>query len=371
MGSKKRDSYFLNPTKFIAGTVFVDIKNKPFSPHPKYSQITIKYPSRLDAACTDPGKIFQYSTENLYAAGQINFCIDICKEISVRIRRDKNIEVFGLPKRKALMVHAAKLMLGGLGISVGFNINIKNDLELRHCGLGSSASIIQGIGATINELYGNPIATMDLIRYLAGNHGEEIDGDDEHLVQVQSVGGSGVCGHFCGGLIIMTGRAMPIIAVDLPTNIKIVFGVPSKYAHPDANNLICKEVKNISKFKKVSKNFAEKIAYRLLNEAIPELLEDNYKPMKDFIFDYRWDMGSIENCAYAYPSIMDIAEKMRPLKNDSEIEFVALSTAGPGFFIATKNVARAKRIFADLNMTTYVTKIHNEKYQIIKKEVWN
>jgi hypothetical protein len=90
--------------------------------------------------------------------------------------------------------------------------------------------------------------------------------------------------------------------------------------------------------------------------------------MKDFIFDYRWDMGSIANCSYAYPEIMEIAEKMRPLKNDKEIEFVALSTAGPGFFIATRNVEKAKNIFADLDMKTYVANIHNEKYQIIERK---
>jgi len=90
--------------------------------------------------------------------------------------------------------------------------------------------------------------------------------------------------------------------------------------------------------------------------------------MKDFIFDYRWDMGSINNCAYAYPEVVKIAEKLRPLKNDKDIKFVSLSTAGPGFFIVTKKVEKAKKIFSSLNMAIYVANIYNGKYKILKKE---
>jgi len=360
----------MKPKRFFVGTAFVDFKkiSNTRNPTPLFKGVKIKYPSRLDSACTDPGKIYEYSPDNIYAAGQINFCIDICKTISVKLRNDENIYISERSPRKSLVLHSVLLMKKALEISNGFDIDIKNDLELRHCGLGSSASIIQGVGAAINEIFNNPITSMDLIRYLAGNHGEEIDGDDNHLIQVQSVGGSGVCGHYKGGLIIITGRAVPIVSVNLPSDIKIVFGVPKNYTHPDSNTLIHEEIKNISKFKKVSKDFSREIAYRLLNIAIPELIDGNYKPMKDFIFDYRWDMGSINNCAYAYPEITKIAEKMRPLKNDKDVIFVALSTAGPGFFIATKNIIKAKRIFSKLNMKTYIANIYNGKYKILKRE---
>ena len=355
------------PKIFKVGTVFVE-PGVIASNMPKCNEITIQYPSRLDAACTDPGKIYEYSRDNIYAAGQINFCVDICKIISVKIRADENINISEAQDCKSIILHAVKLMQKILKIDNGFDINIRNDLDLRHCGLGSSASTIQVIGAAINELFGNPIKPMDLIRYLAGNHGEEIDGDDDHLVYVQSVGGSGVCGHFEGGLIVMTGRAVPIVRVDLPNKLKIVFGIPNKYTHSDANTLIIEEIKETNNFKKASKDFSREIAYRLLNDAIPELLDGNYKPMKNFIFDYRWDMGSIKNCAYAFPDITILAEKMRPLKNDEDIVFIALSTAGPGFFIATYNASKAERIFADLDMKTYIANVYNDKYKIIERK---
>ena len=72
-------------------------------------------------------------------------------------------------------------MQKALDISTGFSVVVDADIDLRHCGLGSSASAIQGVGVAINELYNNPIKSMDLIRYLAGNRTEEIDGDDDDI----------------------------------------------------------------------------------------------------------------------------------------------------------------------------------------------
>ncbi len=331
-------------------------------------KIIISFPSRLDSACTDPGKLYSVTPQDrIYPTGQINFCADICKEISVSRRDDNEIVIDGNYHRKSLILHSAILMQKALGVTTGFNITVNADIDLRHCGLGSSASVIQGVGAAINELYKNPFEPMELIRYLAGNHAEEIDNDNEHLVVVQSVGGSGVCGHFDGGLIIMTGKAVPIVRVKLPEDLKIVFGIPNEYTHPDANSLITKENDVSENFEKASEDYSREIAYRLLNEAIPELVDGNYRPMKEFIFDYRWDMGSIKNCAYAYPAIAELAEKMRHLRNDDDIDFIFLSTAGPGFCMITKKVNKAKEIFEKLNMKTIIANIYNDKYKIIER----
>ena len=348
------------------GDVLVELK-RPALRLP-LRKITIKYPSRLDAACTDPGKLYSIKPkDNIYPTGQINFCANICKTITVKPRDDEEVVVNGNYSRRSLIRHAAILMQKALDISTGFSVVVDTDIDLRHCGLGSSASAIQGVGAAINELYGNPIKPMDLIRYLAGNHAEEIDGDDERLVFVQSVGGSGVCGHYEGGLIIVTGRAVPIVRVNLPDDLRIVFGVPDEYSYPDANRLIADEVKISDNFRKASADFSRDIAYRLLNQSIPELIDGNFKPMKEFIFDYRWDMGSIKNCSYAYPNILGLSEKMRYLRNDDDIDFVFLSTAGPGFCIITKNTEKAEKIFKSLNMKTFVAKVYNGKYEIIER----
>lgn len=348
------------------GATLVKIK-KPINSRP-LEKITIKYPSRLDSACTDPGKLYSVTPKNnIYPTGQLNFCVDICKTISVSPRNDEQIIISGNYDRKNLILHSARLMQKALCIATGFNITVNTDVNLKHCGLGSSASAIQGVGAAINELYNNPLRPMELIRYLAGNHAEEIDGDDEHLVFVQSVGGSGVCGHYEGGFIIITGDAVPIVQIKLPIDYKVVFGVPNDYLHPDANKLISKEIHVAENFEKTSNDFSREIAYRLLNEAIPAFIDGKTKPMKEFIFDYRWDMGSIKNCSYAYPKIYELAEKMRPLRNDDDIDFIFLSTAGPGFCIITRKVDKAEEIFENLDMRVIVSNIYNDKYKIIER----
>lgn len=81
-------------------------------------------------------------------------------------------------------------------------------------------------------------------------------------------------------------------------------------------------------------------------------------------------MGSIKNCSYAYPQIVELAEKMRYLRNDDDIDFIFLSTAGPGFCMITKNTEKTKSIFESLNslnMRTLVTDIHNSKYEVTEK----
>ncbi len=352
--------------KFLAGTIFVDFKKYLGSPAPKYNFISIKYPSRLEAMSLDPSKIAEHFNDNIYPAGQIDFCVNICKTISIKLRHDNKVVISNPSSRKSLILHSARLMKKILNTKYGFNIDIKNDLELKHCGLGSSSSVIQGVAAAINELFGKPIKSLDLIHFIISNHGEEIDGDDNHLIQVQSVGGSGICGHYNGGLIINTGKATPIFRANLPSDFKVIIGVPEQFSYPDSNELMNREIKNMDGFKKTGYNFAGKIAYRLINEAIPGIIHKNYKPCKDLIFDYRWDMGSIKNCSFVCPEILGIAEKLRPLKNDPEIIFISLSSVGPGFFIISKNAERAQRIFSELNMKTYVTDIYNNKYKIIK-----
>jgi hypothetical protein len=58
---------------------------------------------------------------------------------------------------------------------------------------------------------------------------------------------------------------------------------------------------------------------------------------------------------------------MRHLRNDDDIDFIFLSTAGPGFCMITKKANKAKEIFEKLNMKTIVANIYNDRYKIIER----
>lgn len=327
-------------------------------------KLTVSYPSRLEAMALDPSKIAD-NNNLIYEAGQIDFCVALFKHISVEVNEaSEEITLSDRTPRKALVMHAAQLMKQAIGFSHGLKIDVEDMVNLRHCGLGSSSSLIAGTAAAINELYGCPIAPLDLVRYCAQNHGEEIDGDDTKLVPVQCIGGSGVCGHFEGGLIILAGQATPIYTANLPDSLKVVIGIPEDFEHPDSQALMQAEVDNIGGFKDTGAQFGEKIAYRLIHEVMPGLAEDNLKPCKDLIFDYRWDMGSIKNCSFVYPRMIEVAEDMRAMKDDADIEIVALSSVGPGFFALTRNPEKVEQRFNELGLKTHITTIHNGKYLV-------
>jgi predicted sugar kinase len=364
MGGKLPDANIIT-----AGSVVHELPIGPvINAKPLFSEISLKYPSRLEAISIDESKIAEYTADNIYTAGQIDFCIAVYKTIKVSLRLDNEIKITDSSQRKPLILHSALLMKAALNTDYGFNIDVSADLDLRHCGLGSSSSIIHGVGAAINELFGNPIAPLDLVRYLVSNHGEEISIGDERIIQVQSVGGSGLCGHFEGGLIVNAGKCVPILRKKLPDTWKVVLGVPKNFTINDSESLMEQELENIDGFITAGKKYAKDISYRLVNEVLPDLIENRYKSCKDLIFDVRWDMDSNKNCSFVYPEIMEIAEKLRPLKADNDVKFVALSSVGPAFFIITGEPNKAKRIFDDLEMKSYLIDIHNGKYEVKERK---
>ncbi|HSW81543.1 MAG TPA: hypothetical protein VLG40_04045 [Candidatus Saccharimonas sp.] len=349
---------------FQVGTIFNPIQSKG-KVGAIGSEIILNYPSRLEAMSLDPSQIVQ-NNNLIYPAGQINFSVDITKKVRVRINKASNkITISQTSPRPSLIRHAALIMQEALEVNDGLDIDVIDEVNLRHCGLGSSSSLIASVATAINELYGCPLTTMQLIRYCAQNHGEEIDGADNCLMPVQCIGGSGACGHFEGGLVIIAGLANPIYLKDLPENLSVVIGVPKDFKHPDSQTMMRAEIDNINGFKRVGKEYSQTIAYRVLHQVIPAAQEGNLRPLKELIFDYRWDMGGIQNCTFAYPGITDLAERLRHLRTDDEVKILSLSSVGPGFFALTSNTEKVKTIFEKLDMKTIVTRPHNASYQIL------
>ena len=352
---------------FRAGTIFnaAKVKNKPKL---TLNKISISYPSRLEAMALDPSRIVD-NNNLVYEAGQINFSIRIFKDISVSIDRNSTeITTSKTNKRKALVLHAALLMKQALGFNEGLHIDVHNEVDLRHCGLGSSSSLIAGTAAAINEMFGSPIDRHDLVQYCAQNHGEEVGGSDTELVPVQCIGGSAVGGHYDGGLIILAGQASPIYRFNFETDIPVVIGVPEDFSPSDSKELMDLEIENISGFEKTGSQYGREIAYRLVHEVMPGLQNGNLKNCKSLIFDYRWNMGSIDNCSFVYPRMKDIAKKLRPMEKDDDIEIISLSSVGPGFFAITKKPDLVTKKFNELGLKTYGTSTFNGTYQITNKQ---
>ena len=258
-------------------------------------------------------------------------------------------------------------MKGALGFSEGLRISVDNSNEIRHAGLGSSSGMIAGIAAAINEMFGNPIAPADLIQYLAQNHGEEIDGDDKHLNPVQCIGGSAAAGFYKGALLVLAGESRVIATMDIPGIYKAIIGIPKDYVELDSKILLEKEISVFDKFMETGKTYGPKIAYDILHYGLPAMVKGNLKPFGEIIFDYRFNMGSIKNCSYCYPPMVDLATKLAPLFEDNKVDVLALSSVGPAFFVISKDPKTCVEYFERHNLKTIVVELENNSYEVLER----
>lgn len=351
---------------FKVGTVFNNLKSTPKNLSNKYSKVIIKYPSRLEAMAIDPSKIAQ--NNNLkYTPGQVNFCVKIFKTISIeKTRTARNIIISQKSKRSPLIRHAAEIMKKALGFHDGLSINVKDDVNLRHCGLGSSSGLIAGVACAINELYGCPIDNRSLVKYLAQNHGEEIDGEENLINPVQCIGGSAACGTHNGGLVIIAGESVVVKTMDISNHYDVVFGIPSGFTYPDSGYLMNKEKENLHKFLRCGEQYGPTIAYKLFHECFPDIEEGGLTAIGNLIFEYRFHMGSIKNCSFVYPPIVEISQSLAYLKEKGIADVLTISSVGPGIFAITKHPDTCEQAFIEKGMNTFRTKIHNGRYEILE-----
>lgn len=350
---------------FPIGSVFNPLvidKNLIKSPR---TSVVIDFPSRLEAMAIDPSKIA--INENLkYNPGQINFTVQLFKRVKIVRSKNKNgITISKKTNRKTLVKHAVCLIRAALGVTGGVEVDVEDTINLRHCGLGSSSSLIAGIACALNEMYGKPITDRQMVKYLAQNHGEEIDGNDQMINPIQCIGGSASCGTHEGGVIIIAGENIVVKSAILDEKYEVVIGVPKDFKHPDSKYLMDKEIENLPKFLECGKKYGPIIAYKLFHECLPALEEGNLKPLGDLIYEYRWNMGSIENCSFVYPPISEISKRLAYLKKNGLADVLSLSSVGPGMFAITKQADLCESVFKKEKMNTIRTKIHNGRYKLI------
>ncbi len=353
---------------FKVGTVFNPMKVRFSGIRPRLKSVKIRFPSRLNAMALDPGKIT--TNKNLvYSPGEVIFVVKIYKDIHIRITKEKGkIEISNSSRRRPLIKHAALLMKSVLGVDDGLYIDVRNEKELKHCGLGSSSSLIAGVAAAVNEIYGNPVGPDLLARYAAQNHGEEISANDDYLVPVQCIGGSAVGGLFDGGLKVIAGETCLIQSMNIPQEYKAVIGVPKDFEERDSKVMMDLEIKSFNKFLKTGLKFGKQIAYNILHKLLPAMVIGDLSAVGDVIFDYRFNMGSIENCSFVYPKLIKLTNKLSDMKRSGLADVLAISSVGPAIFVVTKNLIYCKKIFEKNGLKTIVTRIENGKYKIISKK---
>jgi predicted sugar kinase len=335
---------------------------------PKFKEISIKFPSRLNAMAIDPSKITT-NKNMIYTPGEVVFSIKLYANINVKTTSKKGqIKISKTSKRRNLIKHAVMLMRNTLKDNSGLEVEVDNDVELKHAGLGSSSRLISGVATAINEIYGSPVTHEKLARYVAQNHGEEIDRDNENLNPVQCIGGSAVSGLYSGGLFVITGETVVVGKMDISADKKVVLGIPKNYKEVDSKSQFDEEKKNLDKFLKTGKKYGSLIAYKILHQGLPSMKLNNLKPMGDIIYEYRFNMGSIKNCSYVYPPMVEITNNLRSLKEKQLVDVLAISSIGPTIFAITNNTFPVLIAFKEQGLETRITEIENDRYKVLSKQ---
>lgn len=360
-----------------AGHIFNKYPKKVNNSLLEKESVIIKYPCRLDAMAINPAAVC-YNDSMIFTPGEVVF--SLAKYIKVKIDVISpvggKIEVSKKTKRKVLAKHSCLLMYAALGVNPSVKIDVDDKDIPKHCGFGSSSSTIAAVAAAINELYGCPIDNKDLIKYLASNHAEEVsDSNEDELKVVQCIGGGATNGLTDEGIIIITGRSTAIAKMKYKSKVLVCF--PKDFVQKDAKVLMELEEQNLWKFKKTGEEYADKIAYTLLHKVIPDMINGSIKELADLVFDYRFNMGSNENCSFVYDGLMDISDKIRKLYEEKKCEFLALSSVGPAFFLLVNKNQEEECLkeLDKLNLTVFKSEICNTKYKVIsskdnKKVFW-
>ena len=302
----------------------------------QYKEISISYPIRLDAMAINPSAVC-YNDSMIFTPGEV--VVSANKFIKVYIKvtnKNDSVEISDSTRRKVLVKHAYYLMKKVINFTNGLYIDVDDKDIPKHCGFGSSSSTISAVAAAINEMFSHPISNEDLIKYLASNHGEEIDDNNENdLKMVQCIGGGATGGLTEAGIIIIAGKSTTI--AKMKYNAKILIALPKDFKEQNADVLMKKEEENLWKFKETGEKYSKDIAYHLLHKSLPGMVNGEIKDLSDIVFKYRFDMGSIENCSFVYEKMVDLANKLRVLYEEKRCDFLTLSSVGPAFFAITTN----------------------------------
>ncbi len=337
----------------------------------KLDSIVLNYPCRLDAMAINPAAVV-YNSDMVFTPGEVVVSLNKYIKVTIKALSEKGgkIIISEKTKRKVLVKHSYLLMCSALNVFPSLEIDVDDNNIPKHCGFGSSSSTISAVAAAINELYGCPIKNGDLIKYLASNHGEEIsDDDEENLKVVQCIGGGATNGLTKEGIIIIAGKSTTIGKLEYSGDVLI--GVPKDFVQKDAKVLMELEEQNLWKFKKTGEDYAENIAYNLLHKALPGLANGDIKELADVVYEYRFNMGSNENCSFVYDGLVELGNNLRCLYENKDCEFLALSSVGPAFFVIVNNERqkqKCKNKMEELAMNVIESSICNTTYLIEEKE---
>ncbi len=351
--------------KFNAGKIFNPISGKIGKLILKNNSVKVTVPARLNTMCFDLKTLTKPKKKFIYNAGELAFSVDVNTYAKLKVKKgkDNSIILSTNTKRKSIVKHAALIMKRALNVKDTFFIEANNVYDYPHSGLGSSSSLISAVCIAINEAYGNPLTPRQLTLFIAQNHGEEIQSDDEKLIHVQCNGGSPSVALYKGGIQIIVGESNMIFREEFPKDYTFIFGIPKMYKKYDAQCLMVIEKAQFPKMLKSSKDFSKDIAWKVLHELIPSIINKDMKSIGDVLEYYRFKTGSLKTDSATWKGLYSLVKSLMRFR-ENETPIISISSCGPAIYILTKNPKKMEKILKNKGMVTFSAKPNNKGYSI-------
>ncbi len=352
---------------FKAGKIFNPIKGEIRKPILKYKKVKVTVPARLNTMCFDLKTLTKPKKKFIYNAGELAFSVDVNTYAKININNSKNnlVILSNNTKRKAIVKHAAEMMKNALNLKDTLYVEANNIYDYPHSGLGSSSSLISAVCIAINEAYGKPLNQRQLTLFIAQNHGEEIEFDDENLIHVQCNGGSPSVALYDGGMQVIVGESNMILREEFPKGYTFVFGIPKMYKKCDAPCLMAIEKSQFPTMLKSSKDFSKDIAWKVLHELIPSIMNKNMKSIGDILEYYRFKTGSLKIDSKTWKGLYLLVKSLMKYRNKNT-PIISVSSCGPAIYILTKNPKKIEKILKSKGMVTFSAKPNNKGYSVLK-----
>ncbi|VVB75819.1 Beta-ribofuranosylaminobenzene 5'-phosphate synthase [uncultured archaeon] len=344
--------------EFRPGRIFNKLKRKIKLKNPVKTESFVRVPARINAMVFDTATLVNPTRKGVYSAGELLFSAKLYTFARVKLVKGSKILVDKATKRKSIVLHTAIVMKKTLGFKLGLEIEANNLYDYPHCGFGSSAAVQIAVAMAINDIFGNPLSPEELMKLLSQNYGEEIEGESNRLIHVQSNGGGLAAALYKGGMIVLAGEGIVILRKPIPNNYSFVFGIPKSYRPFDAKTMMKKEERVFSDMKRASELNAKDLAWIILHKLLPALAEQRLFDIGECI-NTKFKTGSLENDSKLWPELM---EKMKLLKifRCSSTPIISYSSCGPAIFALTSNPARVKEIFRKAGLNIFAAEADND-----------
>ncbi len=337
---------------------------------PCYKSIDIQWPCRLGCMTLDPAALTCHDNPTTKAG--VALCsvnLFLCVKTELISDTGNEIIIDKDTKRQSVIKHATLLMYDALKISPTVKVSVDEDHIPKHCGFGTTSSLITAICTSINELYGKPISEADILRYAALNHAEETDSENNKLLQATPcVGGGAASGLSNGGITIVSKKLNIICSAKYDADVLI--GLAQKTECRANTDLMAAEESSFDNLIKISENTSDKRANRILHHVIPDLMDCNISSLADAAYDYAFKDGIVESFSAINPQILDVKNDLSKLYTDKHCSLLALSSVGPAYFTIVENDVDknyCRRYMENIGMTVIEARLFNSSYKVTRK----